>query len=67
MDNVLLASGRYTKTDNSTMAYAFIYEYMSCSTSPVYEFTGMNQGIHTTHYGGLNIFLYGTNRNADDK
>ena len=26
----------------------------------------MNQGIHATDYGGLNIFLYGTNRNADD-
>ena len=63
MDNVLLASGLYTKTDNSKMAYAFIYDYMSCLTSPVYEFTGMNQGIHTTDSVGVNIFLYGTNLN----
>ena len=29
----------------------------------MYEFTGMNQGIHTTDSVGVNIFLYGTNLN----
>jgi hypothetical protein len=42
MDNVLLASGRYRKIDYSKVAYTFIYEYMNCKSSQVYEFTGMN-------------------------
>lgn len=60
-NNVLMSSGAYTKTDENTSAFAFIYDYMRCITSAVYEFSGMNQGIQESDYEEFVVYLYGTN------
>ena len=56
-----MSSGAYTKTDKNTSAFALIYDYMRCTTSAVYEFSGMNQGIQESDYEEFNVYLYGTN------
>ena len=34
---------------------------MFCTTSTVYEFTGMNQGIQESDNNDFDVYMYGTN------
>ena len=37
---------------------------MFCTTSTVYEFTGMNQGIQESDNNDFDVYMYGTNLDA---
>jgi hypothetical protein len=61
MESVLISFGAYMKADLQTSAFAFIYDYMFCTTSAVYEFSELNQGIQESDYKNFDVYLYGTN------